>query len=105
MWEILDSREKWGVQMSMPSPTGRNSPEAMRPLELRRRAQDVANLAEYLAEDVHGHPDHAREAMGALAEWCEGDHELLAYARTEVLRHRRPELVATVETNRQALEL
>ena len=91
--------------MSMPSPTGPNWPGAMRPLELRRRAQDVANLAEYLAEDVRGHPGRALEAMGALAEWCDGNHELLRYARTEVVRHRRPELVATVENNRQALEL
>ena len=72
--------------MSMPSPTGRNWPEAMRALELRRRARVIANFAEYLAGDVRGHPERAVEAMGALAEWCEGDHELMVQARTEVLR-------------------
>jgi hypothetical protein len=89
----------------MPSPTGRNWHEAMRPLEQRRRARDIANLAEYLAEDVRGHPNRALDAMGALAEWCEGDPELLAHARTEVERHRRRGQVATAENNRQALEL
>jgi hypothetical protein len=54
--------------MSMPSPTGRNWPEAMQPLERRRQARVVASLAEYLAEDVRGHPNRALEAMGALAE-------------------------------------
>jgi hypothetical protein len=91
--------------MSMPAPTGRDWPEAMRPLELRRRARDVANFAEYLAEDVRGDPNRAFEAMGALAEWCEGDHELLTHARNEVVRHRRRGQVAAVQTNRQALEL
>src|SRR5262245_23942119 len=105
MWEILDSGERRRVQMSMPSPTGRNWPEAMRPLEQRRRARDVANFAEYLAEDVRGHPNRALEAMGALAEWCDGDHELLRYARAEVMRHRSRDAVTTEENNRQALEL
>jgi hypothetical protein len=91
--------------MSMPSPTGRNWPEAMRPLELRRQARVVASFAEYLAEDVRGDPNRALEAMGALAEWCDGDHELLATARTEVLRGRRRAAAATVEHNRHALQL
>jgi hypothetical protein len=43
--------------------------------------------------------------MGALVEWCEGDPELLAHARTEVKRHGRRGQVATAENNRQALEL
>jgi hypothetical protein len=91
--------------MSMPSPTGRNWPEAMRPLELRRRARVIASFAEYLAEDVCDDPNRALEAMGALAEWCEGDPELLSQARTEVLRHRPKEPVNARENNRQAVEL
>src|SRR5262245_66604079 len=97
MWEILDSGERRRVQMSMPSPTGRNWPEAMRPLEQRRRAQDVANFAEYLAEDVRGDPNRALEALGALAEWCDGDHELLMHARAEVAGPRRRVGVGAVE--------
>ena len=89
----------------MPSANRRNSPEAMQPLEVRRRARVIANFAEYLAEDVRGHPDRARDAMGALAEWCEGHHELLAHARTEVLRHRQQWQAATVENNRHAVLL
>jgi hypothetical protein len=77
----------------------------MRPLELRRRARDIANFAEYLAEDVRDDPNRALEAMGALAEWCEGDQELLVQARTEVLRHRRTEAVNAVENNRHAVQL
>lgn len=77
----------------------------MRPLEMRRRARDVANFAEYLAEDVRGHPNRALDAMGALAEWCEGDPELLAHARTEVLRHRRTANVGVLENNRHAVQL
>jgi hypothetical protein len=95
-----------GRSMPMHSPTGENWPDAMQPLEMRRRARDIANLAEYLAEEVRGHPNRALDAMGALAEWCEDDPELVAHARTEVLRHRRREAVTTtVENNRQALEL
>ena len=91
--------------MSMPSPTGRNWPEAMRPLEMRRQARVIANFAEYLADDVRGHPNRALEAMGALAEWCEGDPALLSQARTEVLRHRRREPATAVENNRHAVQL
>jgi hypothetical protein len=101
---LEQSRER-GVQMSMPSPIGRNWPDAMRPLEMRRRAQDVANFAEYLAEDAGGDPDRTLDAMGALAEWCEGDHELLTHARNEVVRHRRRGQLDTVRINHQALEL
>ena len=78
---------------------------SMQQLEERRRAQVIANFAEYLAEDVRGHPDRARDAMGALAEWCEGDPKLLAHARTEVLRHRQREQMVTVENNRHAVLL
>ena len=80
-------------------------PEAVRPLELQRRARVIANFAEYLAEDVRGHPDRALNAMGALAEWCEGDPDLLAHARREVLRHRQRGQMATVENNRHAVLL
>jgi hypothetical protein len=91
--------------MSMPSPTGRNWPEAMRPLELRRQARVVASFAEYLAEDVRDHPNRALEATGALADWCEGDPELLSYARTEVVRDTRVGPSAVVENNRHAIQL
>jgi hypothetical protein len=91
--------------MSMPSPTGRNWPEAMRPLERRRQARVVASFAEYLAEDVRGHPNRALEAMGALAEWCEDDPELLAYARRQVMRDTREGSSAFVENNRHAIQL
>jgi hypothetical protein len=46
----------------------------------------AASFAEYLAEDVHRHPDRELEAMASLAEWCDGDPELLAQARADVLR-------------------
>ena len=91
--------------MSMPSPTGQSWPEAMRPLERRRRARDVANFAEYLAEDVRDHPNRALEAMGALAEWCEGDPDLLAEARTEVVRDTQTAPSLIVENNRNAIQL
>jgi hypothetical protein len=77
----------------------------MRPLELQRRAQDVANFAEYLADDLGGDPSRALEALGALAEWCDGDHELVMHARAEVARHRRRDAVAAVRMNHEALEL
>ena len=54
--------------MSMPSRTGRNWPQAMRPLETRQRARVVASFAEYLAEDVGDDPNRALDAMGTLAE-------------------------------------
>jgi hypothetical protein len=77
----------------------------MRPLEVRRRARVVASFAEYLAEDVHGDPDRALEAMVSLGEWCEGDPELLAQACTEVLRDTPRAQVAAAEHNQNALEL
>jgi hypothetical protein len=43
--------------------------------------------------------------MGALAEWCEGDPELLAYAGTEAVRDTRTRPSATVENNRHAIQL
>jgi hypothetical protein len=58
----------------------------MQPLEAQRQARVVASFAEYLAEDVAGQPGRALEAVESLAEWCEGDHSLMARARAEVLR-------------------
>ena len=91
--------------MSTHTPTGFNWAEAMQPLEGRRQARVVASFAEYLAEDVHGHPERALEAMAALAEWCDGDLELLARARSDVMRDTRGAEAAVAENNREAIEL
>ena len=91
--------------MSTHSPTVFNWAEAMQPPEGRRQARVVASFAEYLAEDVHGHPERALEAMAALAEWCEGDPELLARARSDVMRDTRGAEAAVAENNREAIEL
>jgi hypothetical protein len=74
----------------------------MRPLELRRRVRDIATFAEYLAEDGRGHPNRALDAMGALAEWCEGDPELLAHAP---LHHSRRTANVGVLENNHAIQL
>jgi len=71
----------------------------------RERARVVASLAEYLAEDVQEHPDRALDAMASLAEWCEGDQELLAEARIDVLRDTSGAQASARETNREAAEL
>jgi hypothetical protein len=76
----------------------------MRPLEVRRRARVVASFAEYLAEDADDDPDRTLEATASLAEWCGGDSELLARARTEVLRDTPRAQVAAMKHVR-ALEL
>jgi len=65
----------------------------------------AASFAEYLAEYVHGNPDRALEAMASLAEWCDGDPELLARARADVLRDTRGAQAAVAENNREAIEL
>ena len=91
--------------MSTRTPTGFNWADAMQPLEARRQARVVASFAEYLAEDVHRHPEHVLEAMASLAEWCEGDRELLAKARVAVLRDTRGAQAAVAENNREAVEL
>jgi hypothetical protein len=91
--------------MSTHTPTGSNWPEAMQQLEARRQARVVASFAEYLAEDVHGHPERAPEAVASLAEWCDRDPGLLAKARAAVLRHTRGARAAVVENNREAVEL
>jgi hypothetical protein len=95
--------------MSTHSPTGFNWEQAMQPLEARRRARVVASFAEYLAEDVRGNPDRTLDAMASLAEWCDGDPELLAQARADAVRDtRRATLRAqavVAQNNRDAVEL
>ena len=73
------------------------------------RARAVASFAEYLAEDVNGHPDRAVEAMAALAEWCEDDPRLLEQARAVVLRDTRAATLSAqaviAQNDRDALQL
>jgi hypothetical protein len=71
----------------------------------RERARVVASWAEYLAEDLRDHPDRALDAMASLAEWCDGDDDLLAQARTDVLRDTAVIKADAAETNRDAAEL
>jgi hypothetical protein len=87
------------------TPTGSNWPEAMQQLDARRQARVAASFAEYLAEYVHGDPGRAVEAMASLAEWCDGDPELLAKARADVLRDTRGAQMAVAENNHEAVEL
>ena len=94
----------------MQSPTGVTFREVIRPLEDRReRARVLASFAEYLAEDAHGHPDRALEAMASLAEWCDDDPQLLEQARANVRGDvRRATLsgqAVIAQTNRDAFEL
>ena len=96
--------------MSTQSPKGVHRPGGMRPLEHRReRARVIASLAEYLAEDAHGHPDRAIEAMAALAEWCDDDPQLLEQARANVRRDTRKATLSAqaviAQNDRDALEL
>ena len=96
--------------MSTQSPTGVNFREAIQPVEDRReRARVIASFAEYLAEDVHGRPDRAIEAMAALAGWCDDDCQLLDQARANVLRDTRNATLSAqpviAQNNRDALEL
>jgi hypothetical protein len=94
-----------GRSMSTHTPTGSNWAEAMQPLEAQRQARVVASFAEYLAEDVHGNPDRALEAIAALSEWCDGDRLLLARARADVLRDSRAARAAVAEKNQDAVQL
>ena len=75
----------------------------VRPIEedRRERARVVASMAEYLAPDVEAHPERAREAMASLAEWCDGDREIMAKARADVLR----DTAVVQETTREAAKL
>ncbi|MDQ6855200.1 MAG: hypothetical protein M3046_16195 [Actinomycetota bacterium] len=81
--------------------------EAVRTLRegRRERARVIASLAEYLAADVQEHPHRAVDAMASLAEWCDGDEELLAEARIDVLRDTPAVQASAGETNRGAAEL
>jgi hypothetical protein len=87
--------------------SGFDRAEAVHPIYEPRheRARVVASLAEYLAEDVQEHPDHAREAIASLAEWCEGDRALLAEARMDVLRDTPTVQASAGEANRGAAKL
>lgn len=96
--------------MSTQTPKGVHWPSAVRPLEDRReRARVIASFAECLAEDVHGHPDRALEAMTSLAEWCDDDPQLLEQARANVRRDMRKATLSAqaviAQNNRDALEL
>jgi hypothetical protein len=95
--------------MSTQSPSGANWAGATRPLERRERARVVASFAEYLAEDVTGHPDRAVEAMVSLAEWCDDDPRLLEQARAVVARDTREATLSAqaviAQNDRDALEL
>ena len=86
-------------------PTGFNWAEALQPLEARRRARVVASLAEYLAEDVHSNPDRALEAVASLAEWCDGDPEVMAQARADARGDTRRAQAVVAQNNRDAVEL
>ena len=91
------------------NPSGANWAGATRPVERRERARVVASFAEYLAEDVSGHPDRAVEAMAALAEWCEEDRRLLEQARAVVACDAREATLSAqaviAQNDRDALQL
>jgi len=93
----------------MSTPTGFNLAEALQPLEARRRARVVASFAEYLAEDVRGNPGRTLEAMASLAEWCDGDPEVMAQARADARgdtrRATRRAQAVVAQNNRDAVEL
>jgi hypothetical protein len=93
--------------MSTHSPTGFEKAEAVQPPveDRHERARIVASMAEYLAPEIEAHPDRAPEAMKSLAEWCEGDRELLAEARADVLRDMATVQADAAVTNREAAEL
>ena len=91
--------------MSTHTPTGFSWSEALQPLEAQRQARVVASFAEYLAEHVHEHPERELEAMASLADWCDGDAELLALARADVLRDTRGAEAVVAENNREAARL
>jgi hypothetical protein len=91
--------------MSTHAPSGFNRADAVQTLEARRQARVVASFAEYLAEDVHRHPERALEAMASLAEWCDGDPALLAQARADVLRDTHGAQMAVAENKHEAVEL
>jgi hypothetical protein len=87
--------------------SGFDAAEEMEPVreDRRERARVVASFAEYLADDLRSHPDRALDAMASLAEWCDGDDELLAEARTDVLQDTTGVQATAAETNREAAGL
>jgi hypothetical protein len=56
-----------------------------------------------------GRPERAFEAMASLTEWCDGNPELLAHARADVLRDTRKASLSAqavvAQNNREAMEL
>jgi hypothetical protein len=98
--------DEGGGVMDMHTASGFDATETMHArADRRERARIVASFAEYLAEDVDRNPDHALDAMASLAEWCEGDPELLTRARADVLRDISTAQASAVATNREAVEL
>ena len=67
--ERAKGARRGGESMSTHAPTGFNWPDAMRPLEARRRARAVGSFAEYVAKDIHGDRSRALEAIASLARW------------------------------------
>src|SRR5438876_2528354 len=65
--ERAKGARRGGESMSTHAPTGFNWPDAMRPLEARRRARAVGSFAEYVAKDIHGDRSRALEAIASLA--------------------------------------
>jgi hypothetical protein len=94
-------------EMTTQTQSGFDMAGVVQPIEEDRheRARVVASLAEYLAPDVEAHPDRAREAITSLAEWCDGDREILAEARADVLRDTAAAQADAAETNREAAKL
>jgi hypothetical protein len=57
---------------------------AIAPRRRQDAAKELANLAEYLAVELHGHPEQVAAAAEALDEWADGDPTVFALARDEV---------------------
>jgi hypothetical protein len=47
-------------------------------------ARELARLTEYLALELHGHPENAAAAASALREWSDGDPAVLVQARAAI---------------------
>jgi hypothetical protein len=52
--------------------------------ELCLQVKHLARLAEYLAVELHGHPENTAAAASALREWSDGDPVVLLQARTAI---------------------
>jgi len=85
------------------TPTGVYWAEAVQPVEAQRQARVAASLAEYLAEYVHGDPDRALEGTASLVEGCDGDLELFARARADVVRDMCEQHQSTAENDQDAV--